>query len=159
MATSAQRKRHINEIRRQRYINGTEVTKENVAEFMNQAPRVVDSKVKSNQEKAKSVGIFDLLRLAPVLIALVWIVAGYIGTTTRLTIATKQVSKLESQLNTMRMENNEELQRIEATVNLEEIKRIAVEELGMTYATDGQVVIISDEGSDYVRQIEELPQN
>jgi len=155
----ATKRRISEEARRQRYIDGTEVTRENVAEFMNTAPRLVDTKVKTNQEKAKSIGFFDLLRLAPVLICVVVVISSYISSTTQLTIATKQVSTLEKQVYNAKLANDEELQRIESAVNLEEIKRVAVEELGMTYATDGQVVIISDEGSDYVRQMEELPNN
>lgn len=154
-------KRRINEeIRRQRYIDGTEVTRENVAEFMEGTPRIVDKAVIKNTQKAKSVTFFDiLLRLAPVLAVLVIVVASYIGETTKLTIATKEVARLEKEVNNLKLSNDEEKQRIEAAVNLEEIKRVAVEELGMTYATEGQVVIISDEGSDYVRQMEELPTN
>ena len=74
-----------------------------------------------------------------------------------LTVSIKRVAYLESQLNNLRLTNDEELERIESSVNLEEIKQIAVEELGMTYAKAGQVVTISDEGSDYVRQLRELP--
>ena len=39
---------------------------------------------------------------------------------------------------------------------MEEIKRVAIEELGMTYAREGQVVVIESEGSDYVRQLKSL---
>ena len=41
---------------------------------------------------------------------------------------------------------------------IEEIRRIAIEELGMTYAKEGQVVMVSGEGSDYVRQISAMPE-
>jgi hypothetical protein len=66
------------------------------------------------------------------------------------------VASLERELNNLRLTNDENLARINASVNLEEIKQVAVEELGMTYAKEGQVVIVSSEGSDYVRQIREL---
>lgn len=42
-------------------------------------------------------------------------------------------------------------------VDLEEIRRIATEELGMTYAAKDQVVLYESEESDYVRQYEEIP--
>ena len=74
-----------------------------------------------------------------------------------LTVSIKRVASLKNELNNLKLANDEELERIESSVNLEEIKQIAVEELGMTYAKAGQVVTISDEGSDYVRQLGELP--
>ena len=41
--------------------------------------------------------------------------------------------------------------------HLEEIKKIAINELGMKYAKEGQVIIYSGEGSDYVRQYKAIP--
>ena len=58
----------------------------------------------------------------------------------------------------MRLSNDEQLARIESAVDIEKVKQIAIEELGMTYAKEGQVVTISGEGSDYVRQLADLPE-
>ena len=44
-----------------------------------------------------------------------------------------------------------------SSVDLEEIKRIAISELGMKYAKEGQVITYSGEGSDYVRQYDDIP--
>ena len=46
--------------------------------------------------------------------------------------------------------------RIDSSINLEEIRRIAITELGMTYAGQGQIVEIPDDGSDYVRQYADI---
>ena len=42
------------------------------------------------------------------------------------------------------------------TYNENEIRRIAITELGMTYAGQGQIVEIPDDGSDYVRQYADI---
>ena len=42
--------------------------------------------------------------------------------------------------------------RITSNINLEEIKRIAIGELGMTYATEGQVIPYESNSNDYMRQ-------
>ena len=42
-------------------------------------------------------------------------------------------------------------------MNLEEIKRIAIQELGMQYAGEGQIVPFSSEDNDYVKQMAEIP--
>ena len=48
--------------------------------------------------------------------------------------------------------NDEEYSRITSNINLEEIKRIAIGELGMTYATEGQVIPYESDSNDYMRQ-------
>ena len=64
-----------------------------------------------------------------------------------------EIAALESELNDMKLANDEQLERINSALDMEEVKRIAVEELGMTYAKEGQVIVVSGEGSDYVRQL------
>ena len=65
------------------------------------------------------------------------------------------VNQLESKLNNMKQANDEENLRIQNSVDLEEIKRIAIGELGMTYAQEGQIVYYSSEGTDYMRKVVE----
>ena len=56
-------------------------------------------------------------------------------------------------------ENDEKYNKASSNVDLDEIKRIAMEEYGMTYADENQIVTYSDEGGDdYVRQNEAIPQ-
>ena len=47
---------------------------------------------------------------------------------------------MESELNSLKLSNDEEYSRITSNINLEEVKRIAIGELGMTYAAEGQVI-------------------
>ena len=68
------------------------------------------------------------------------------------------VAAKESELNALKTENDEALSRIETSIDLEEIRRIAITELGMTYAGEGQIVEIPSEGSDYVRQYADIEQ-
>lgn len=86
-----------------------------------------------------------------------FVLIGYIQLQSDITASVKKISRLESELNNLKLSNDEELSRIESSIDLEEIKRIAMEELGMTYAEEGQIIEYSSEGSDYVRQVTELP--
>ena len=52
----------------------------------------------------------------------------------------------------MRMENDEEYSRIISSVDLEYIKDVAINQLGMRYAEEGQIVEVETQGDDYVRQ-------
>ena len=82
----------------------------------------------------------------------------YIRLESSLTTSVKKIASLENQVNNMRLENDENLSRIEASVDLEEIRRIAITKLGMVYAGEGQIVEIPDEGSDYVRKYADIQQ-
>ncbi len=63
-----------------------------------------------------------------------------------------QVAKKESELNRLKLSNDEEYSRITNSIDLEEIRRIAIGELGMTYAKEGQIESYSSEGNDYMRR-------
>lgn len=59
----------------------------------------------------------------------------------------------ESELNGLRLSNDEEYNRIISGINLEEIKRIAIGELGMSYAQEGQIIEYENAEGDYMRQV------
>lgn len=67
------------------------------------------------------------------------------------------ISTMEKQLNNMKLANDETYTKIISNVDLEEIKYVAITQLGMTYAQEGQVITYTGEGSDYVRQYSDLP--
>ena len=95
--------------------------------------------------------------LAAALFVAAYVLIGYIRLQADLTAQVEQIASLESRLNNLRLANDEELVRINNSIDLEEIKRIAIGELGMTYATEGQIINYTNESSDYVRQFGEIP--
>lgn len=86
------------------------------------------------------------------------VLMAYVNLQSDITNHITTISKLESQLNEMKLANDETYTKIMSSVDLEEIKRIAVNELGMKYAKEGQVVEYTGEGNDYVRQYGALPE-
>lgn len=104
-----------------------------------------------------SLGTLLYMTLAVVLVvaALAW----YITLQAQVKNSGKNIAALESQLNTLRQENDEAYNRANGNVDLDEVKRIAIQEYGMTYATEGQIITYSDGGgNDYVRQVAPIPQ-
>ena len=86
------------------------------------------------------------------------ILTWYITLQADITASVKQVSTLEAQLNTLKQDNDEAYNKAVSSLDLEEIKRIAIGEYGMTYATEGQIITYSDGGgNDYVRQLAPIP--
>lgn len=68
------------------------------------------------------------------------------------TNSVKRISVLERQLNEIKDENDDTESRIKGTVGLEEVKKRAMNELGMQYATPDQIVKYKSDDTDYVRQ-------
>lgn len=87
------------------------------------------------------------------------VLMSYVKQQSDITNRINNISKLENELYELRLDNDELYTKIMSSVDLEEIKRIAVSELGMKYAEEGQVVTYSGEGSDYVRQYKDIPRD
>ncbi len=116
----------------------------------------VNHAARRNRDKARHMNPGYVLFLIAAVMITATTLLGYIKLQSELTISNKRVASLERELNDLRLTNDENLARINASVNLDSIKQIAVEELGMTYAEEGQVVVVGNEGSDYVRQLRDL---
>ena len=83
-------------------------------------------------------------------------VCGYIELQSGITNHVKQISEMEAEYNSLKMANDEEYNRITSSVDLEKIRAIAIGELGMVYAQDGQIIQIENTETDYVHQTADL---
>ena len=135
------------------YIEGNTVRKIDTVREMQQPVRKENRAVRKNRDRALYMNLPYVLFLAMALMITGVMLIGYLQAQSNLTISVKRVAALESELNDMKLANDEQLERINSALDMEEVKRIAVEELGMTYAKEGQVIFVSGEGSDYVRQL------
>lgn len=77
----------------------------------------------------------------------------YITLNAQVTSAVEEIADLESELSELRSDNDEALNAIESGISLDDIKYRAIAELGMTYASEDQIIHYSNEESDYVRQV------
>lgn len=109
--------------------------------------------VRKNRERAHHMSAGYVFFLVAALCAAAFILVNYIQLQADLTNLTKGVAAKQSELNSLRSENDEKYNRIMNGIDLEEIKRIAIGELGMTYAKEGQIIFYADEGDDYMRQV------
>lgn len=146
------------EYQRRTYVEGNTVRKLDTVKELQQPPRKVNQSIRKNQERLHYMNLPYVLFLAAAMVLTGMMLIGYLQVQSQLTVSIKKVATLESQLNDMRLSNDEQLERINTSLDMEEVKRIAIEELGMSYAKEGQVVMVSGEGSDYVRQLEKMPE-
>ncbi len=103
-----------------------------------------------------SLSYLIVLSVALVLTGL--ILTWYITMQSEITSSVKNIASLESQYNELKSSNDEAYNQANSSLDLDEIKRIAIQEYGMQYADQGQIVTYSDEGgNDYVHQSSEIP--
>ncbi|MCR5023299.1 MAG: cell division protein FtsL [Lachnospiraceae bacterium] len=102
-----------------------------------------------------SFGYYAFFFLALALCAFVCL--GYVRIHSEITASQKRVASLEGTLSQLQTSNDEEYERIMGSVDMEEIKRIAMTDLHMKYPDESQVVNVSLAGDDYVRQYGAIP--
>ena len=142
------------------YIDGSAVRKLQAAPAKREYGRTKPQARSVRKTKVKAVpmnkGYIAVAAVAFVIVCSVLIC--YVNLQSNITNYISSISKLESQLNEMKMANDETYTKIMSSIDLEEIKRIAVNELGMKYAKEGQVIKYTGEGNDYVRQYGAVPE-
>ncbi len=136
------------------YVYGNTVRKANPFQDWEQAPvKKPHNEVRKNRDKARHMNAGYVMFLAAALCAAAFILVNYIQLQSELTTLTKIVADKESSLNSMRLSNDEDYNRIMSGIDLEEIKRVAIGELGMTYAGEGQIIEYENEQGDYMRKV------
>lgn len=143
------------------YVNGTAVRKLQTAEQKRDPRhgRQVQPRVhRAAQNKPEYLSIAYTLFLALASVLTLWVCAGYLQLQADNTSRGKRLVALEEELSDLKVENDDEYNRVTTSVDLEEIREIAVNELGMVYANADQVVLYDGSGSDYVKQYQEIPE-
>lgn len=76
----------------------------------------------------------------------------YISLNSEITALTHEIQKIESQVNALKAENDEYHSRIISSVDLEKVREVAIMDLGMVYASEGQIITYDTQIDDYVEQ-------
>lgn len=82
----------------------------------------------------------------------------YISIQSDITSRMKAISSLESQISDVKADNDEAYKRINTAVDLDAIRNTAMNELGMTYAKESQIIYYSVGDDDYMNQYGEIPE-
>ena len=148
-----ERERRKTAYRNSIYVQGNTARKIQAVPDTRQTPgRQISTRTRKNRERARHMNIGSVLFMAAAMVAAGFILTWYLTLQSDITNSIKHISRLESELNYLKLANDENYSRITSDINLEEVKRIAIQELGMRYAEEGQIVIFDGEGSEYVRQ-------
>lgn len=76
----------------------------------------------------------------------------YISLNSQITALKQGIETLDSQINTLKAENDEYYGRIMSNIDLEKVREVAIMDLGMVYASEGQIITYDSQIDDYVEQ-------
>ena len=94
--------------------------------------------------------------MALLMAAMTFCLIGYIKLLSDISDTSSRIVSLESQLTEMKSSNNEIYNEIAGNIDLEQIRRIAIDEFGMQYADQDQIVVYSDTKGDTVHQVVDI---
>lgn len=104
------------------------------------------------------VNVLYTIFLAAAACMVLWSCVRYLQLQAETTSRVENIAALETQLEELRKENDDNYTRIMTSVDLDYIKDVAINELGMVYAQEDQVILYDGGTRDYVRQSGEIPQ-
>ena len=147
-----------NRVNRQgQYVYGNVVTKPSYEpQRRTSAPKRkknVSRRVSQNRKKALAMNRAYVTFLAVAAIFALILCVNYVQMQSRITSHSKEVSSL------LKEQNNTKYNSVMDSVNLDEIREKAMNELGMVYATSDQVIEYDSPSGDYVKQYEGIPED
>ncbi|HJC47874.1 MAG TPA: septum formation initiator family protein [Candidatus Lachnoclostridium pullistercoris] len=113
--------------------------------------------IRRNQERALSMDLPYVMMLSAAAVCALVICVGYLHQQSAMQARLDHIETLEQQVENQRAENDTLETRINTSVNLDYIYKVATEELGMVYAGKDQVLLYDQTESEYIRQNEDIP--
>lgn len=114
--------------------------------------------VRKNQEKAIRTSKSYVAFLTMAVLIFGAFTGLYIQIQSDVTARMKTIATLESQIADVKADNDEAYKRINTAINLDEVRNIALTELGMSYAKESQIIYYSVDDDDYMNQYGEIPE-
>lgn len=113
-------------------------------------------RARKERERSGHIGLGNAL-VALIFVGIIAVaLIGYLNLQAEITATSTTISALESQLEELRSANDEIYNEINGSIDLEAIRDYAINELGMQYADEDQIVIYSGSTNDYVHQVSEV---
>ena len=117
----------------------------------------VSVRTKRNRTKALEVDRTYVMFLAVMCLLTVFVCVRYLQLKEIITTQIRTNTKLTAELDTLKNENDALLENVTNEIDLDHIRDVAINELGMKYATEDQIVWYTTEDREYVHQFEDVP--
>lgn len=121
-------------------------------EELNSQPHISSAATRHNRDKAKHMNIGYVVFLTFALLLCAVILINYIHLQASVISHINEITRLETELNTLKRSNDEEKNRLESNIDLDYIRQIAIGELGMIYANKDQIILYKTQMHDSMRK-------
>lgn len=148
----------------QAYVYGNTVRKPEVVPRRYEEPIQKESKrvskqVRENRRNAMHMNAAYVVFLTVAAVIALVVCVNYLQLQSELTRNSKNITSLQKELAEKKEINNTRLNNAEDSVNLEEVRKKAVESMGMTHARPEQIVTYKNSAGNYVKQYKNIPKN
>lgn len=106
----------------------------------------------------QSIDVFSLLFMTAAVAVTLYLCISYIQVQHSISSMEKKIAITESGINDLKNENDAAYNKIDTSVDLDYVYRVAVNELGMVRADKSQIMPYTSVKSDYVRQYGSIPE-
>lgn len=110
------------------------------------------------RERALTMELPYVILLTIAAICTLYLCVSYLQLQSSITARLDHIETLEERIETFKADNDALETRINTSVDLDYVYKVATEELGMVYANKNQVRLYNKTESEYVRQYEDIPE-
>jgi len=143
---------------RRYYIDGNTVRVRETLPARREEEEILRVSVQPEQRPVRvRINVPYVLTLLVVTLLFGYLCFSYLKVNASINASMNRIASLEQQLVKARAENAVLENRLSAQMDLEEVFRIAVEEMGMVYPDENEVVEYTEQMREYVRQHENVP--
>lgn len=100
----------------------------------------------------------SLIVLSVAIMVTLYVCVSFLMVQSEITSMSKKTANLESELVRLQNENNTTLERINTSVDLTYVYKVATEELGMVHADQDHIITYEKAMSDYARKYADIPE-
>ena len=162
MANSVRNTNSKTKYRSQMYVEGTAVRKLATEPTRKRSRQrlvpEVSRAARANRQKAMQMSLRYVLFLAVTAVATLFLCVNFVQLKAQLTTQTETVARKEAELSVLKADNDAFYNNVVASADLEYIKEVAINELGMKYPNEGQIIYFDTAGNSYVRQYQDVPE-
>ena len=117
-----------------------------------------DRRIEENRARATRVGGVFTLLIAAAIGVMLFTCTNYVSLINTKSTNAGKISTLQAQLEELKIENDQKELSIDTSIDYEYIYNVAVEELGMVYASEDQIINYKSGESEYVMQFKDIPE-
>lgn len=111
-----------------------------------------------NQQKAMQMSPGYVAFLFIAMMAMMGVCSVYLQLQSEISGRMKNIASLESQVLDLKTDNDAAIKRINTSIDMEQVKNTAVNELGMVYPAEDQIQYFKVDVTDYMNQYEDIPE-